>query len=463
MNQLVSFAVAAKPGTAAFPRRFSKHKLRAALVTTLVMWDLVALLTGFLAASLIRFGSAWPASQFSLITSFVPIFLMSATAMQAYAGPALISLSESLKRAALAFAASSSIFLLLVFALQTGAQLSRLHFVLDMVVSGVLLLAVRAWHTHYSKRRLGGSLYATLVLHDGDFPVSPGRHLPIDIRRIFNPARPDAASYNRLAELLGSVDRVIVKCSATRRDLWAHVLKGMNVHAEVLAPELMETRPLEIGQFEGRPTLILAKGPLNLRDRLLKRAFDLAFAVSAIVLLSPVLLLTAIAIKLDSPGPIFFRQQRIGRQNKIFYVLKFRSMRAEKCDAGGTRSTSRDDDRVTRVGKVIRSTSIDELPQLFNVIKGDMSIVGPRPHAVYSTAKSKLFWEVDQRYWYRHACKPGITGLAQIRGHRGSTLREEDLTDRLEADLEYIGRWSFWNDIAIVLKTVRVVLHANAF
>lgn len=463
MNEQVGFTITPEPGSLRLPRRFSKNKLRATLVATLVLYDLVALLGGFVLASAVRFGSVWPESQFALITSFVPLYLLSAIAAKAYTGSALIEMDQALKRGAMAIAVSAGLYLFLVFVLQTGGEVSRLHFALDLLFSFIIVLMLRAWHAHKAKRQLGGSLYSVMVLHDGDFPVSPGRHLPIDVRRVFNPARPDAASFDRLAMLLGEADRVIIKCAPTRRALWAHALQGMNVRAEVIAPELLETRPMEISAFEGRPTLVLARGPLNLRDRLLKRAFDLVFAGTAIIALSPLMILAAIAIKLDSPGPVFFRQQRIGRQNRIFYVLKFRSMRADKCDAGGTRSTSRNDDRVTRVGKFIRRTSIDELPQLFNVLRGEMSVVGPRPHAVYSTAKAKLFWEVDERYWYRHACKPGITGLAQIRGHRGATHQEQDLTDRLEADLEYVGQWSFWYDLVIVLKTVRMVLHHNAY
>jgi len=119
--------------------------------------------------------------------------------------------------------------------------------------------------------------------------------------------------------------------------------------------------------------------------------------------------------------------------------------------------------RVTRIGRFIRSTSIDELPQLFNVVIGDMSIAGPRPHAIGSQAGDKLFWEVDQRYWLRHALKPGLTGLAQIRGLRGATESESDLASRLNSDLEYLNGWSLWRDLGIVLATARVLVHDRAF
>ena len=123
----------------------------------------------------------------------------------------------------------------------------------------------------------------------------------------------------------------------------------------------------------------------------------------------------------------------------------------------------RGDQRVTRVGNFIRRTSLDELPQLFNVLRGEMSIVGPRPHALGSQAGDKLFWEVDDRYWERHALKPGLTGLAQIRGFRGATDREEDLAGRLESDLEYRDGWSLQRDIGIIFGTIRVLVHDRAF
>jgi lipopolysaccharide/colanic/teichoic acid biosynthesis glycosyltransferase len=132
-------------------------------------------------------------------------------------------------------------------------------------------------------------------------------------------------------------------------------------------------------------------------------------------------------------------------------------------DLAGTRSVSRDDDRITLVGRFIRRTSIDELPQLINVLRGDMSIVGPRPHAIGSLAGNKQFWEVDPRYLLRHSLKPGLTGLAQMRGFRGATDTEADLRQRLQADLEYLDGWTILRDVRIILGTIRVLVHHRAF
>ena len=194
-----------------------------------------------------------------------------------------------------------------------------------------------------------------------------------------------------------------------------------------------------------------------------KRGFDVVAAIAGLIALSPLLLFIAVWIKLEDGGPVLFVQRRLGQGNQFFDMLKFRSMREEKNDHNGDRSTARDDDRITREGAFIRRTSIDELPQLMNVLRGDMSIVGPRPHALGSRANNKFFWEVDGQYWQRHCLKPGLTGLAQVRGHRGATEQEKDLTDRLQSDLEYISGWSLRRDLEIIFRTVRVLSHENAY
>ena len=158
---------------------------------------------------------------------------------------------------------------------------------------------------------------------------------------------------------------------------------------------------------------------------------------------------------------MFYVQPRVGRGNQLFRMFKLRSMRHG--GQAGPDSTARDDARITRVGRIIRATSIDELPQLFNILLGHMSFVGPRPHALGSTAGDRLFWEVDERYWRRHATRPGLTGLAQIKGFRGATDSARDLTDRLEADLEYLQAWSFWNDMEIIRRTFRALTNSDAY
>ena len=233
-----------------------------------------------------------------------------------------------------------------------------------------------------------------------------------------------------------------------------------------LAPDLANFafahRPLVL--LGDMPVITLFERPISGTDAIVKRAEDLIFTSIIMLFVWPIMLLAAIAVKLDSPGPVFFRQPREGFNNQRFDVLKFRSMTYNKCQTDAVEQATRGDKRVTRVGRIIRATSIDELPQLFNVLKGDMSLVGPRPHAPSTRAAGRLFHEVVQTYAARHKVKPGITGWAQVCGWRGETDTEEKLVKRLEYDLYYIENWSVTFDIYILFRTVFAVLFPkNAF
>ncbi len=172
----------------------------------------------------------------------------------------------------------------------------------------------------------------------------------------------------------------------------------------------------------------------------------------------------ALAIRLDSRGPVLFKQKRYGFNNELIEVYKFRSMYADRCDAAAPRLVTKDDPRVTQVGRFIRKTSLDELPQLFNVLKGNLSLVGPRPHAVSAKADDRLYGEVVDGYFARHKVKPGITGWAQINGWRGETDTKEKILKRVEHDLYYIENWSVLFDLYILLKTPSSLLKTeNAY
>jgi lipopolysaccharide/colanic/teichoic acid biosynthesis glycosyltransferase len=237
------------------------------------------------------------------------------------------------------------------------------------------------------------------------------------------------------------------------------------VHSEVTSDFMNEIGALSVVRRDdvGLTTLLVATGPLGMRARVLKRGFDIVATLAALLVVAPVLALAALAIKLEDGGPVLFRQRRIGRRNGLFAIYKLRTMSVDGSDGDGHRSTNKGDARITRVGHFLRKTSIDELPQLLNVLKGDMSLVGPRAHAIGSLAGDKLFWEVDQRYWHRHSLRPGLTGLAQVRGLRGATDLESDLSSRLQADLEYLAGWTILRDIGILFATVRVLVHDRAF
>jgi Undecaprenyl-phosphate glucose phosphotransferase len=201
------------------------------------------------------------------------------------------------------------------------------------------------------------------------------------------------------------------------------------------------------------PVIDLANRPISGFDAIAKRAFDVVIAAVALVALAPVMLVVAAAVRLESKGPALFRQKRYGFNNELIEVYKFRSMCTDRSDATASKLVTKNDPRVTRVGRIIRKSSLDELPQLFNVLLGNLSLVGPRPHAVHAKAADQLYPDVVATYFARHNVKPGITGWAQINGWRGETDTEEKIRQRVAFDLDYIKRWSVGFDLAILIKT----------
>ncbi len=197
----------------------------------------------------------------------------------------------------------------------------------------------------------------------------------------------------------------------------------------------------------------MANKPISDWNMVFKWLFDKITASFALILLSPIMIATAIAIKIDSKGPVFFKQKRHGFNNEIFTIYKFRSMYADQLDHHAKNIVTKEDDRVTPVGKFIRKTSIDELPQLFNVLKNELSMVGPRPHALNAKAADKLYTDLIDGYFARHKVKPGITGWAQVNGWRGGTDTPDKILHRVEHDLYYIENWSLLFDIKILIMT----------
>jgi Undecaprenyl-phosphate glucose phosphotransferase len=195
---------------------------------------------------------------------------------------------------------------------------------------------------------------------------------------------------------------------------------------------------------------------------LVKRVIDVTFSVAALTILSPALVAIAFAIRSDSPGPVLFKQRRHGYMNEEVLVWKFRSMRVEASDYAATRQVSADDDRVTRVGKFLRRTSLDELPQLWNVIRGEMSLVGPRPHAIGMLTNGAEASKLVETYAHRHRMKPGLTGWAAVNGSRGPVDTPEAVRRRVTLDLEYVERQSVWLDLAIMARTLPCVLGDTA-
>lgn len=446
------------------PDTAPRRGLRVRLYAALVLLDAAAIFLAFMVGSLVRFGELGNGDPIDFAIVIIPVYVGIALNSGAYAIDVLRTVRLGVARACGALAFTLAAVALIAYYLRAEQDVSRLAVGTGMGVSFVFLVLFRNGFDQLIQRTWGGVMTTEMVILDEVMVQTPRHARVLDAAaENLRPNSNDPMMLDRLARRLRGVDRVVVACRPDAERSWAMLLKGCNIQGEVVATEFDAVGAIGLSSLCDRTTLVVSTGPLNLRNRVVKRLFDLAFTVPAVFMLAPMMVLVALAIVIDSGGPIFFRQKRVGRGNALFDVYKFRSMRTEACDVSGDTSTRRDDDRVTRVGAFIRKTSIDELPQLLNVLFGSMSLVGPRPHALGSLAGQQLFWEVDERYWHRHALKPGITGLAQVRGYRGATLKRDDLTRRLQADLEYIAGWSVWRDFAILLSTVRVVVHKNAY
>jgi Undecaprenyl-phosphate glucose phosphotransferase len=223
-------------------------------------------------------------------------------------------------------------------------------------------------------------------------------------------------------------------------------------------------RPRAYSYVGNIPLVDVFDKPLSDWGQVAKFLEDRIISLLALTLVSPIMLLIALAIKLDSKGPVFFKQKRYGFNNELIEVYKFRSMYTDRTDANANKLVSKNDSRVTRVGRFIRKTSLDELPQLINVLRGELSLVGPRPHATHAKAADALYTDVVEGYFARHKVKPGITGWAQINGWRGETDTEEKIQRRVEHDLYYIENWSLFFDLYILARTPIALLKTeNAY
>ena len=251
-----------------------------------------------------------------------------------------------------------------------------------------------------------------------------------------------------------------MKTSHQVRDLQMQLI-DLNVDI-VWAPDIFGLHMISpsVREVAGVPLYYLSESPLVEGAHLSKMLMDKSLALIALLLLAPIMIGAAIAVKLSSPGPVFFRQERHGLDGKIIGILKFRSMKVHQEHEGQVTQASKGDSRVTAVGAFLRKSSIDELPQLFNVLKGDMSLVGPRPHA---KAHNHFYADKIVAYMSRHRILPGITGLAQVNGYRGETDTLEKMEKRVEYDLTYINNWSILLDIRIMIKTVFTLLSKNAY
>jgi Undecaprenyl-phosphate glucose phosphotransferase len=387
----------------------------------------------------------------------------------------------------------SVVFLIAIgasFFAKAGEMYSRV-WLSSYYVAGIIVLVASRKMLYYAVRRWtreGRLTRRTVIVGGGD----PGARVIEELRRqkdsgveivgLFDDRGNDRSSALCAGEhKLGTVDDLVEFGRLTRVDL---VIFSLPISAEGRILQMLKklwVLPLDIRlaahtnklQFRPRsysyignvPVIDVFDRPIADWDVVMKWLFDKIIGGLLLLASLPVLAIVAIAIKLDSRGPVFFRQKRYGFNNDLIEVYKFRSMYVDKADASASKLVTKDDPRVTRVGRFIRKASLDELPQLFNVVfKGNLSLVGPRPHAVNAKAEARLYAEAVDGYFARHRVKPGITGWAQINGWRGETDTHEKIQKRVEHDLYYIENWSVLLDLFILFRTpVSLLQTENAY
>lgn len=406
-----------------------------------------------------------------------------------YQVPAVRSALKTLPTVLMAWAGAFALIALIAFFLQYSLAFSRVWFaawfitgVISIVIGrNIVAYGIRRWARNGVMERraviVGGGEMAKALIRS----IEQDSDNDIRICGIFDDRNerrspPMVAGYPKL----GNIDALVSFARMARIDM---LIIALPLNAESRVLELLKKlwilpldirlaahanklrfRPRAYSYVGAAPMLDIFDRPITDWDSVAKRAFDIFFSLVAIALLWPVMIGTAVAIKLNSKGPVLFKQKRHGFNNEVVEVLKFRSMYTEKCDPTARAAVTKDDPRVTPVGRFIRRTSIDELPQFFNVLRGNLSLVGPRPHAVVAAAHDRLFAEVVDGYFARHRVKPGVTGWAQINGWRGEIDNDEKIKQRTACDLYYIENWSLLFDLKILFLTpFRLLNTENAY
>ncbi len=433
----------------------------------------------FLWAFYIADFSAEAILRFLPVAGFIGVLIPLLThANGLYETASFLQFIRSIPKLALIWAGVFSAVFAIVFFTKIGSEYSRVWLGGWAAGSFAATFVFRASLFSFLKSyRFAGQLDRRAVLVGGGEPAhnliraleaSPARD--VSIIGIFDD-RGDDRSPTRVGPLkkLGTVDELVEFARKTRVDV---LIVTLPLVAETRLLQVLKrlwVLPVDIRlsaysqklRYKSRaysyignvPLLDVFDKPLSGWNALLKTIEDKVLATLALIVLSPVMALVALAVKLDSPGPVLFRQKRYGFNNELIEVFKFRSMYQEQSDARASKLVTRNDPRVTRVGRFIRKTSLDELPQFFNVLRGELSLVGPRPHATHAKAKDNLYTDVVDGYFARHRVKPGITGWAQINGWRGETDTEEKIQRRVEHDLFYIENWSLLFDLYILART----------
>ncbi|WP_231730330.1 sugar transferase [Novosphingobium sp. Fuku2-ISO-50] len=442
----------------------SLERRRLQIYLALMAFDAVGIAVAFLSVGRTLATNNDRSILADLVLLFIPVYWAVALSLRLYSVRALTALRFAQLRVVYALFGTVTTLIFMAYLAHSPLTVGRLPMGVNVLAAAIVLVSIRSVMRRFVLLRCGPTAENVLIIDDGGVPVRlPGAWTIKTREHNLKPDFCDPHMLDRLGLFMTNMDRVLVSCEPERRAAWAMIFKGSNVSGEIVDPDVHSLGVVGARRCYSFGTLVVSVGPLSALDRAIKRAMDIATAGSALLFMLPLLICVAILIRVEDGGPVFFLQQRQGRNNRLFWIYKFRSMRVQQLDLTGTRSASRDDERVTRIGRIIRRTSIDELPQLINVLRGNMSVVGPRPHAIGSLAGNKPFWEVDPRYLLRHSLKPGLTGLAQVRGLRGATDTEIDLTHRLQADLEYLDGWTVLRDVKIILGTIKVLFHDKAF
>ena len=381
----------------------------------LLLGDCAMLFGGYIAAGALYLGADGAGKAAVLAQLVLPLFLTIALYNGAYSIDALIRPRRGILRALVAYALSAALVVAIAYYAKSSAAFSRVVFTGGFVLTVLGIVWMRAQMRTFVRWRCGPRVLNELVILDGgpDLELPDAVHIEAANYGI-EPALDNPVALDRIGLLLQAVDRVVVSCPPPRRAVWSIILKGANVDGEVIDDAVAELGAHGARIAGGHGFLRVSRGPLGLRARAAKRLFDVAVAGTAVIILAPLLAVVALAILLQDGAPVLFRQRRVGRGNRFFDVYKFRSMRTAESDHDGKRSTGRDDDRITPVGQFIRRTSIDELPQLFNVLIGEMS-TRARDGAADSTATGRLRSDPAKLPAGRRRCLPIDPG-AQYRG-----------------------------------------------
>ena len=469
-------------------RRARNHsgKYRPAfIVNTLRISDFAALLVAGFAGYYLRFGISSPISSGShLFIYFIAIVtVVSLHVAQGYRIRALTSLSSQL--GTLFVGGAGALFLILTCGFLSGTlrNYSRIWLVSSVLTAATLLLVNRIAVTRlvsraFKNKQLMESIVIVGANEHAEKMIATILGTPncgVNILGVFDDRVQRPLPPSLCPRLLGStdkllsyirrnqVDRVVVALpwiATSRINELLKKLRTVPVRIDLVPNDVVwQFRAMNMERLGGVPVVTIANAKIDVQSGLAKRMEDVVIAASLLTLAAPLMVLIALAIKLDSKGPALFKQRRHGFNNQIFEVYKFRSM--TMADSSNTEITqaTRNDPRITRIGKFLRRSSLDELPQLFNVLMGHMSVVGPRPHAVQHNIE---YGSIISEYFARHNVKPGITGWAQVNGLRGETNTSEKMHRRVDADLYYIEHWSLLMDMKIILMTAITVWFQEA-